>query len=162
MGRLMVTSEGSALNSPISLSATGQDEHPWLVKSSITARGSAPTNPGQPAKAAAISRENVARRCPVMVLRPRLTLVRSFLRLRRRRRSKIHVGPVDHHPSHTSRGAGLIPHPGKPVRRMLKLRDRTLRDNKLRHHASLRADMCRSGRKSLEDNALRRTFWSNI
>ena len=33
--------EGSREYSAISLSAAGQDEQPWLVKSSITARGSA-------------------------------------------------------------------------------------------------------------------------
>src|SRR5689334_1628437 len=34
--------EGSREYSAISLSAGGHDEQPWLVKSSITARGSAP------------------------------------------------------------------------------------------------------------------------
>ena len=33
--------EGSCAYSAISLSAGGQDEQPWLVNSSITARGSA-------------------------------------------------------------------------------------------------------------------------
>src|SRR5262245_11813501 len=38
IGRLIETSAGSAASSPISLSAAGQDEQPWLVKSSMTAR----------------------------------------------------------------------------------------------------------------------------
>jgi hypothetical protein len=36
----MVSSEGSRDSSPSSLSAAGQDEQPWLVNNSITARGS--------------------------------------------------------------------------------------------------------------------------
>src|SRR5262249_21623186 len=38
---LIAMSEGSAASSASSLSAGGHDEQPWLVKSSITARGSA-------------------------------------------------------------------------------------------------------------------------
>ena len=40
----MATTEGSAANSPSSLSAAGQDEQPWLVNSSMTPRGSAPAS----------------------------------------------------------------------------------------------------------------------
>ena len=36
----MVSSDGSRASSPSSLSAAGQDEQPWLVNSSMTARGS--------------------------------------------------------------------------------------------------------------------------
>src|ERR1700731_4196155 len=38
---LMTTSEGSLASSPISLSAGGHDEQPWLVNNSTTAGGGA-------------------------------------------------------------------------------------------------------------------------
>src|SRR5690349_15471489 len=41
MGRLIATRVGSSASLPMSSSAGGHDEQPWLVKSSMTARGSA-------------------------------------------------------------------------------------------------------------------------
>src|ERR1700726_1196034 len=61
MGRLITTSEGSCASSPSRRSAGGQDEQPWLVNNSTTARGSAPA--GVVAKAATAARRagNTAR-----------------------------------------------------------------------------------------------------
>src|ERR1043166_5130877 len=63
MGRLIATKEGSRANSPSRRSAGGQDEQPWLVNNSTTARGSAPAEAPIASDATAVTRAgNRARR----------------------------------------------------------------------------------------------------
>jgi hypothetical protein len=58
----MAIKEGSRANSPSRRSAGGQDEQPWLVNNSMTARGSAPADAAVAKAATAASRAgNTAR-----------------------------------------------------------------------------------------------------
>src|SRR4051794_4759774 len=62
MGTLIATIVGSLMSSPRSLSAAGQDEHPWLVNNSTTARVSATAAAVTVPKQAEVSARTARRR----------------------------------------------------------------------------------------------------